>query len=70
MGKKRRPCRILVGKPEGKRSLGRTWTQQNKKNRITMDLGEKGWVIRTVFMLLTLEISSEFLRTPYQISVP
>jgi hypothetical protein len=41
MGDKRNACRILVGKPEGKRSLGRpryTWL-----DNIKMDLREIGW---------------------------
>jgi hypothetical protein len=41
MGKKRSAYRILVGKPEGKRSLGRrtcTWNGNAK-----MDLREIGW---------------------------
>jgi hypothetical protein len=35
MGNKRNACRLLVGKPEGKRPLGRP--------RCWMDLGEVGW---------------------------
>jgi hypothetical protein len=41
MGEKRNACRILVGKPEGKRPLGRPrhrWVDNNK-----MDLRQKGW---------------------------
>jgi hypothetical protein len=41
MGKKRNTYRLLVGKPEGKRPLGRprhTWV-----DNIRMDLGEVGW---------------------------
>jgi hypothetical protein len=40
MGEKRNPYRLLVGKPEGKRSLGkprRRWV-----DNIRMDLGEVG----------------------------
>jgi hypothetical protein len=40
MGEKRNPYRLLVGKPEGKRPLGRLrcrWV-----DNITMDLGEVG----------------------------
>jgi hypothetical protein len=41
MGEKRNTCRILVGKSEGKRPLGR----QRRKwvNNIKMDLREIGW---------------------------
>jgi hypothetical protein len=41
MGEKRNAYRSLVGKPEGKRSLGRQrcrWV-----DNIRMDLGELGW---------------------------
>jgi hypothetical protein len=41
MGKKSNAYRLLVGKPEGKRPLGRArrrWVDNNK-----MDLGEIGW---------------------------
>jgi hypothetical protein len=40
-GERRNACRILVGKPEGNRPLGRprhTWV-----NNIKMDLREIGW---------------------------
>jgi hypothetical protein len=41
MGEKRKAFRLLVGKPEGKRPLGKprlTWV-----NSIKMDLEEVGW---------------------------
>jgi hypothetical protein len=41
MGEKRNACRIMVGRPEGKRPLGRprrTWV-----DNIKMDLREIGW---------------------------
>jgi hypothetical protein len=41
MGEKRNEYRLLVGKPDGKRPLGRPrymWV-----NNIKMDLGEVGW---------------------------
>jgi hypothetical protein len=41
MGEKRNAYRLLVGKPEGKRQLGRprrTWV-----DNIRMDLGKVGW---------------------------
>jgi hypothetical protein len=42
MGEKRKAYKLLVGKPEGKRPLGRPrrrWVD----NKIGMDLGEVGW---------------------------
>jgi hypothetical protein len=41
MGEKRNAFRLLVGKPEGKRPLGRP--RPRRVNNISMDLGEVGW---------------------------
>jgi hypothetical protein len=41
MGMSRHGCRVLVGKTEGKRSLGRT--RSRRENNIKMDLQEVGW---------------------------
>jgi hypothetical protein len=41
MGEKRIACRILVGKPEGKRPLGRP--RRRWEDNIRMDLREIGW---------------------------
>jgi hypothetical protein len=40
MGKMRGACRVLVGKPEGKRLLGRH--KCIREDNIKMDLGEMG----------------------------
>jgi hypothetical protein len=40
-GRKRNTYRLLVGKPEGKRSLGKP--RRRQVDNITMDLGEVGW---------------------------
>jgi hypothetical protein len=42
MGKKRNAYRILVGNPEGKRSLGRP--RRRWVDNVKMNLGETGWV--------------------------
>jgi hypothetical protein len=41
-GEKRNAYRLLVGKPEGKRPLGRP--RRRWVDNIRMDLGEVGWV--------------------------
>jgi hypothetical protein len=41
MGVKRNACRILVGKPEGKRPVGRT--RRRWVDNIKLDLRETGW---------------------------
>jgi hypothetical protein len=41
MGEKRNPCRMLVGKPEGKRPLGRP--RRRWVYNINIDLREIGW---------------------------
>jgi hypothetical protein len=40
-GEERKVNRVLVGKPEGKRPLGRP--RQRWEDGIRMDLGENGW---------------------------
>jgi hypothetical protein len=42
MGEKRNACRIFVGKPEGKRPLGRP--RRRLECNVKMDLRETGWV--------------------------
>jgi hypothetical protein len=41
MGKRKEAYRVLVGKPEGKRPLGRP--RRRCENNIKMDLQEVGW---------------------------
>jgi hypothetical protein len=41
MAQKRSAYRLLVGKPEGKRPLGRP--RRRRVDNIRMDLGEVGW---------------------------
>jgi hypothetical protein len=41
MGEKRNAYRLLVGKPEGKRPLGRS--RHRRLDNIRMDLREVGW---------------------------
>jgi hypothetical protein len=41
MGEKRNVCKVLMGKPEGKRPLGRP--RHRWEDGIRMDLGETGW---------------------------
>jgi hypothetical protein len=46
MGEKRNAYRLLVGKPEGKRPLGRP--RRRWVDNIRMDLGEVGWGDRQI----------------------
>jgi hypothetical protein len=41
MGEERKLCKVSVGKPEGKRPLGRP--RRRWEDRIRMDLREIGW---------------------------
>jgi hypothetical protein len=50
MGEKKNAYRILVGKPEGKRPLGRH--RRRWEDNIRMDLREIGWVVSTGFIWL------------------
>jgi hypothetical protein len=43
MGEKRNAYRLLVGKPEGRRSLGRPRRRRRWVDTINMDLVEVGW---------------------------
>jgi hypothetical protein len=42
MGERRGAYRVLVGKPGGRRPLGRS--RRRRENNIKMDLREVGWV--------------------------
>jgi hypothetical protein len=47
MGEKRNVYRLLVGKPEGKRPLGRPrrrWINNIKKDLLEIDLNVVGWI--------------------------
>jgi hypothetical protein len=59
MGEKRNTYRLFVGKPEGKRPLGRPrcrWV-----DNIKMDLREKDEVVRTGLVWLRIETNGELL---------
>jgi hypothetical protein len=47
MGEKRNVYRLLVGKPEGKRPLGRSrreWVDSNKRDIVELGLGDMDWI--------------------------
>jgi hypothetical protein len=59
MGEKRNEYRLLVGKPEGKRPLGRPrcrWV-----DNIRMDLGEVGWGMWTGLVWLRIGTGGKLL---------
>jgi hypothetical protein len=58
-GEKRNACRLLVGKPEGKRPLPRP--RRRRKDNIQMDLGEIGWVMWTGLVWLRIGRGGELL---------
>jgi hypothetical protein len=52
MGEGRKVCRVLVGKPEGKRPLGRP--RRRCEDWIRMDLREMGWGVWSGFTWLRI----------------
>jgi hypothetical protein len=59
MGEKGNVYKLLVGKPEGKRPLGRP--RRRWVDNIGMDLGEVGWVMWTGLVWLRIETGRELL---------
>jgi hypothetical protein len=61
MGEKSNACRILVGRPEGKRPLGRS--RHRWVDNIKMDLREIGWdgVVWIGLIWLTIETTGGLL---------
>jgi hypothetical protein len=49
MEEKRGAYRVLVGKPEGKRPLGRPWLRW--EDNIKMDLQEVGWGMDWIYVV-------------------
>jgi hypothetical protein len=58
-GEKRNAYRILVGKPEGKRPLGRR--RRRSVDNIKMDLEETGWDVLIGLIWLKIGTSGGFL---------
>jgi hypothetical protein len=59
MGKGRNVYRVLVGKPEGRRPLGRP--RRRSEDKLKMDLGEIGWGFWSVFIWLRIGTGSGLL---------
>jgi hypothetical protein len=64
MGEKRNTYRLMVGRPEGKRPIGRPTTRRWVDN-IKMNLGETGWGVLTGLVWLRIGTSGE----PFMIAV-
>jgi hypothetical protein len=61
MGEKRNDCMLLVGKPDGKRSLGRR--RRRWVDNIRMDFGQiSWWVVLTGLVLFRIGTNGELLR--------
>jgi hypothetical protein len=58
-GEKKKAYRILVGKPEGKRPVGRQ--RRRWVDSIRMDLGEVGWMVWIGLMWLRIGTSGGLL---------
>jgi hypothetical protein len=58
-GEKRNANRLLEGKPDGKRPLGRP--RRRWADNIRMDLGEVGWVMWTGLFWLRIGTGGELL---------
>jgi hypothetical protein len=52
VGEERKVCKVLVGKPEGKRPFGRS--RRRWEDKIGMDVREIGWGVRCVFNWLRI----------------
>jgi hypothetical protein len=59
MGEERKVYKVLVGKPEGKRPLGRP--RRRREDGIRMDLREPGWGVWIGFDWLRIGIGGELL---------
>jgi hypothetical protein len=51
--------KVLVSKPEGKRSFGRP--KRRREDGIRMDLGENGWGVRSGFTWLMIGVGGGLL---------
>jgi hypothetical protein len=59
MGDRRKVCKVLLGKPEGKRPLGRP--RHRWEDGIRMDLGKTGWGVWSVFNWLRIGAGNSLL---------
>jgi hypothetical protein len=59
MGEERNLCKIFVGKPDGKRPLGRPWRRW--EDGIRMDLREIGWGVWIGLHWLMIRAGGELL---------
>jgi hypothetical protein len=61
MGEERKLYKVMVGKPEGKRALGKPRRRREKGIRMYLIVREIGWRVQSVCIWLRIEAGGELL---------